>query len=167
MLSWEAVWEPRPHRRTASRHHALSEAGPRRCGFCAGLIGSGANSHRVVAVEQPQLQQYMDVVREVARSLAARLRSDTVELEELEADGFEGLVKAMRDYDSAKGPLIPYIVLRCRGAMIDGLRRRMWISRTQRAVGVTEPTVIPLDHEVAGGMCVADVISDPSPPTAD
>jgi len=120
-----------------------------------------------VAVEQPQLQQYMDVVREVARSLAARLRSDTVELEELEADGFEGLVKAMRDYDSAKGPLIPYIVLRCRGAMIDGLRRRMWISRTQRAVGVTEPTVIPLDHEVAGGMCVADVISDPSPPTAD
>jgi RNA polymerase sigma factor (sigma-70 family) len=108
----------------------------------------------------------MAVVREVARALAARLHTDA-ELEELEADGFEGLVRALRDFDSAKGPLVPYVVLRCRGAMIDGLRRRMWISRTQRAVGVTEPIVVSLDHEVAEGLCVADVISDPSSPTAD
>ena len=78
----------------------------------------------------------MDLVRAVARALARRLRADAVEIEELEADGFEALVKARNDYDASKGPLEPYIVLRCRGAMIDGLRRRSLISRGDRAAGI-------------------------------
>ena len=120
-----------------------------------------------MAAEEPQLAQYMDVVRGVARALAPRLRSDTVDLEELEADGFEGLVKALQDYDPTKGPLTPYIVLRCRGAMIDGLRRRMSISRRACAAGAREATVVSLEAEVADGIRILDVIADPSPPTAD
>jgi DNA-directed RNA polymerase specialized sigma subunit len=95
-----------------------------------------------MAVVQPELEQLMDVVREVARSLAGRLRPGTVEVEELEADGFEGLVKALDDYDSTKGPLVPYVVLRCRGAMIDGLRKKMMTSKRARAAGIAEPQVL-------------------------
>ncbi len=94
----------------------------------------------------------MDVVRDVAEALGRRLRADTGDIEEFEADGFEALVKAVRDYDSSKGPLTPYIVLRCRGAMIDGLRKKMLISRKDREAGVSEPAVISLDVEVADGV---------------
>lgn len=94
-----------------------------------------------MAAEQPELEQYMDVVRGLARGLARRLRTDAVVIEELEADGFEALVKALKDYESSKGPLVPYIILRCRGAMTDGLRRRMLITREDRRAGVTEPAV--------------------------
>jgi DNA-binding CsgD family transcriptional regulator len=69
------------------------------------------------------------------------LPAGTFELEELEADGFEALVRAVRDYDSSRGPLGRYVVVRCRGAMIDGLRRRMLTTRTQRANGVEEPVL--------------------------
>ena len=54
----------------------------------------------------------MDVVRRIASSLRRRLPPGRAELEELEADGFEALVRALRVYHSSKGPLIPYIVLR-------------------------------------------------------
>src|ERR1051326_4015153 len=120
-----------------------------------------------MAVVQPELEQLMDVVREVARSLAGRLRPGTVELEELEADGFEGLVKALDDYDGGKGPLVPYVVLRCRGAMIDGLRRKTMTSRRARAAGVAEPQMLSLEREVDDGVRLMDVIVDPTAPTPD
>jgi RNA polymerase sigma factor (sigma-70 family) len=120
-----------------------------------------------MAVVQPELEQLMDVVREVARSLAGRLRPGTVEVEELEADGFEGLVKALDDYDSTKGPLVPYVVLRCRGAMIDGLRKKMMTSKRARAAGIAEPQVLSLEHEVDAGVRLMDVIVDPTAPTPD
>jgi RNA polymerase sigma factor (sigma-70 family) len=121
----------------------------------------------MAAVGQPELVQLMDVVREVARSLAARLKTCTVDVEELEADGFEGLVKALDDYDSEKGPLVPYVVVRCRGAMIDGLRRKMRTSRRARAGGVEERQVLSLDHEVDEGLRLMDVIVDPTSPTPE
>ncbi len=109
----------------------------------------------------------MDVVRHVASSLRRRLRTDTVDLEELEADGFEGLVRAMRHYDASKGPLIPYIVLRCRGAMIDGLRRRMLTTRSEQARGDERPIVLSLEHEVGDGLRIEDLVADPAAATAD
>ena len=121
----------------------------------------------MAAVGQPELVQLMDVVREVARSVAGRLKSSAVDLEELEADGFEGLVKALDNYDAEKGPLVPYVVVRCRGAMIDGLRRRTMTSRRARAAGVEEPQVLSLEHEVDQGLRLMDVIVDPTSPTPE
>lgn len=109
----------------------------------------------------------MGAVRHVARSLQSRLRTDTVDIEELEADGFEALVRALRDYDPSKGSLKHYIVLRCRGAMIDGLRRRMLSTRTQRANGVKEPVLLSLEQEVAEDMSIAELVADPDAMTAE
>src|SRR5262249_49955683 len=120
----------------------------------------------MAAVGQPELVQLMGVGREVARSLAGRLR-ECGDVEELDADGFEGLVKALDDYDSEKGPLVPYVVVRCRGAMIDGLRRKTMTSRRARASGVEEPQMLSLEHEVDGGLRLMDVIVDPTSPTPE
>src|SRR5919204_3677328 len=121
----------------------------------------------VTAVPKPELQQHMDVVREVARGLARRLRYATVEIEDLEADGFEALVKALDDYDSSKGSLNAYIVLRCRGAMIDGLRRKMLVGRRARERGASEPAVLSLEDEVSDRLRLIDVLPDPTAPPAD
>lgn len=121
----------------------------------------------IVAVEEPQLEQCMDVVRQVAGCLRRRLRADTVDLEELEADGFEALVRAVRDYDPSKGPLTPYIVVRCRGAMIDGLRRKMLSSRTDRAQGIEEPVLLSLEHKLGEDLRVEELVADPHATTAD
>jgi RNA polymerase sigma factor (sigma-70 family) len=120
-----------------------------------------------VAVDEPQIEQYMGAVRQVARSLRSRLRADTVDVEELEADGFEALVRALRDYDSSKGPLIQYIVIRCRGAMIDGLRRRMLTTRAQRTNGVDEPLLLPLEHATADDLRIDEILADPDAMTAE
>jgi RNA polymerase sigma factor (sigma-70 family) len=120
-------------------------------------------SSEAVALEEPQPEQYMDVVRRVARSLGRRLPADTADLEELEADGFEALVRAVRDYDDSKGPLIPYIILRCRGAMVDGLRRKMSSRRSEREKGVK---VLSLEH-VCEGVRLEERVADPHAATAD
>lgn len=120
-----------------------------------------------VAGQEPQIEQHMAAVRQVARSLRSRLRTDTVDLEELEADGYEALVRAVRDYDPSKGPLRNYVVLRCRGAMIDGLRRRMLSTRTQRANGVEEPVLLSLEHELARDLRIDESLADPEAMTAE
>jgi RNA polymerase sigma factor (sigma-70 family) len=120
-----------------------------------------------VAVDEPQIEQYMGAVRQLARSLRSRLRADTVDLEELEADGFEGLVRALRDYDSSKGSLTGYVVVRCRGAMIDGLRRRMLSTRGQRTNGAVEPLLLSLEHELAQNLRIDEVLADPNALTAE
>src|SRR5437762_6159448 len=109
----------------------------------------------------------MGAVRQLARSLRSRLRADTVDLEELEADGFEGLVLALRDYDSSKGSLTGYVVVRCRGAMIDGLRRRMLSTRGQRTNGAVEPLLLSLEHELAQDLRIEEVLADPNALTAE
>lgn len=120
-----------------------------------------------MAAPEPQIESHMATVRQVARSLQSRLRADTVDLEELEADGFEALVRALRDYDSSKGSLDGYIALRCRGAMIDGLRRRMLSTRSQRANGVAEPTLLSLEHELAEDLRIVELLPDPDAMTAE
>ena len=116
---------------------------------------------------EPELEEHMDLVRQVALALRRRLGNGVVELDELEADGFEALVKAMRDYDPAKGSLVPYIVVRCRGAMIDGVRRRMWISRNDLAAGAKAPPLLSLDDRLGGDLRFEDVLVDPEATTAD
>jgi len=117
-------------------------------------------------LDEPQLEEHMELVRRVARSLWRRLPAELVDLEELEADGFEGLVRALRAYDSAKGPLCPYILLRCRGAMIDGLRRRQPAKRVDGTNQLHGP-LLSLAQEVCEGLRVEDVVVDPNAPTAD
>jgi RNA polymerase sigma factor (sigma-70 family) len=109
----------------------------------------------------------MGLVRQVARSLQMRLRADRVDLEELEADGYEALVRALRDYDSTKGSLTHYIGLRCRGAMIDGLRRRMLSTRSQRANGAKEPVLLSLEHELGEDLRISELLADPDALTAE
>jgi len=121
----------------------------------------------MVAAEEPQLEVHMDVVRRIASSLRRRLPPGRAELEELEADGFEALVRALRVYDSSKGPLIPYIVLRCRGAMIDGLRRKTLRSRSDQARGVEGPLLLSLEHELCKGLRIGDLLADPHAATAE
>jgi RNA polymerase sigma factor (sigma-70 family) len=120
-----------------------------------------------MAAEEPQIEEYMGVVRGLARSLRARLRTDTVELEELEADGYEALVRAVNAYDATKGPLLPYVLVRCRGAMIDGLRRRMLSTRGQRANGFEEPAVISLEQELSNDLQLAGIVADANATTAE
>jgi RNA polymerase sigma factor (sigma-70 family) len=128
---------------------------------------STPNSWPSVAGQEPQIESYMQPVRQVARSLWSRLPAGTAELEELEADGFEALVRAAHDYDSSKGPLDRYVLLRCRGAMIDGLRRRMLITRTQRANGVEEPVLLSLQHDLTDDLRLDELIPDPDATTAE
>jgi RNA polymerase sigma factor (sigma-70 family) len=120
-----------------------------------------------VAGQEPQIEQHMPTVRQVARSLRARLRGNTVDLEELEADGYEALVRAVRDYDPRKGSLRNYVVLRCRYAMIDGLRRRMLSTRAQRANGVQEPVLLSLEQEQTHDMRIAELVADPEAMTEE
>ena len=51
--------------------------------------------------------------------------------------------------------------------MIDGLRRRMLSTRTQRANGVKEPVLLSLDHQVSENLRVDDLVSDPNALTAE
>lgn len=120
-----------------------------------------------VAGQEPQIEPYMRAVRQVARSLWCRLPAGSVELEELEADGFEALVRAVRDYDSSRGPLGRYVVVRCRGAMIDGLRQKMLSTRTQRASGVEEPVLVSLEHELTDDLRLDELLADPDAMTAE
>lgn len=109
----------------------------------------------------------MGVVRQLARSLQSQLRTHRVDLEELEADGYEALVRAVNDYDPAKGALLNYVVVRSRGAMIDGLRRRRLSTRTQNANGLPEPVVVSLDYEVAENLSIGELLADPEATTAE
>jgi RNA polymerase sigma factor (sigma-70 family) len=124
-------------------------------------------SLQILACNEPQPEEYMDVVRRVSYSLRHRLPTEAVDLEELQADGFEALVRASRDYDRSKGPLIPYLVLRCRGAMIDGMRQRMLTSRSDRRRGIEEPVLVSLQQNVGDDRRVEDQLADPDATTAE
>jgi RNA polymerase sigma factor (sigma-70 family) len=137
------------------------ECGARRRNFPPAVAGQEPQ------IEPSQIEPYMGEVSQIARSLWSRLPAGTAELEELEADGFEALVRAVRDYDPSKGPLAHYVVVRCRGAMIDGLRRKMLSTRTQRANGVAEPVVLSLEHEVAEDLRIDELVADPEATTAE
>src|SRR6266480_2632649 len=55
----------------------------------AGTSVSVSNVGSAMAVEQPELERYMDEVRDVAEALGRRLRADPNDIEEFQADGFE------------------------------------------------------------------------------
>jgi RNA polymerase sigma factor (sigma-70 family) len=69
-------------------------------------------------------ESYMPLVRKLARWLAPKVRGAAVDVEELEADGFMGLVKAEKGYDPQIGVgFAQYAKKFILGAMRDGMNR--------------------------------------------
>jgi RNA polymerase sigma factor for flagellar operon FliA len=78
------------------------------------------------------LEAHVDLVRQEARRLAARLPAH-VEIEDLIHDGVVGLLDAVEKYDITRGTSFrTYAVTRVRGAILDGLRRHDWRPRALR-----------------------------------
>jgi RNA polymerase sigma factor for flagellar operon FliA len=78
------------------------------------------------------LEQYLSLVHFVARRMTGRLVS--VEYDELVSAGNMGLLKALDGYDTRRGHAFStYAVPRIRGAILDDLRGRDWMSRSGRA----------------------------------
>jgi DNA-binding CsgD family transcriptional regulator len=51
--------------------------------------------------------------------------------------------------------------------MIDGLRKRMLSTRTQRANGVEEPVLVSLQHELTDDLRLDELLADPDATTAE
>lgn len=78
------------------------------------------------------LDQYLPMVRRQALALQVRLPA-CVELDDLIQAGMVGLLDCMNRYDAAQGAsFMAYAGRRIRGAMIDELRSRDWVSRSVR-----------------------------------
>ncbi len=76
--------------------------------------------------------EYLALVKSVAGSVACKLPRQ-VPREDLISAGSEGLVDAARKFDPSKGVAFSaYAEIRIRGAMIDELRSRDHLSRSQR-----------------------------------
>ena len=76
------------------------------------------------------VQRYADLVRRVARHLAARLPSD-VDVDDLIQAGMLCLFEAVSKYRGERGASCEtYATIRVRGAMLDELRRMDWAPRS-------------------------------------
>ncbi|WP_432697746.1 RNA polymerase sigma factor FliA [Marinobacterium sp. YM272] len=79
---------------------------------------------------QELVEQYAPLVKRIARHLMARLPSNVV-LEDLIQAGMEGLLEALGKYDPGKGASFEtYAGIRIRGAIIDEVRRGDWTPRS-------------------------------------
>jgi len=88
-------------------------------------VSAAADSPAVLA----HFHSNLDLVATVARQLKKTL-GVTVNLEELQSFGQEGLLQAARRFDPERGvPFRPYANLRIRGAIIDGVRATMPLPR--------------------------------------
>jgi RNA polymerase sigma factor for flagellar operon FliA len=86
-----------------------------------------------VAPDSPEILQRfksaLDIVAKMARQMRRTVGSN-INVEELESCGREGLLDAARRYDPQRRvPFRSYACVRIRGAMIDGVRRLMPLSR--------------------------------------
>jgi RNA polymerase sigma factor for flagellar operon FliA len=108
---------------------------------------------------------YLPVVTQVARSVKSGLPR-SVELSDLEADGFFGLVDAIEKFDSSYGVKFKtYASQRIRGAIIDQLRAIDWVPRSVRSASrqadrISEVLEIelerePSEEEVAGRLDIS------------
>lgn len=85
------------------------------------------------------------IARKMKRGLAFR-----VDVDDLCADGAIGLLDAIARFDKSKGvPFSSYAGFRVRGEIIDGLRKRNWMSRTvQTNINKMERATQELGHEL-------------------
>ncbi|HQU08233.1 MAG: hypothetical protein B7X04_04180 [Parcubacteria group bacterium 21-54-25] len=75
--------------------------------------------------------EYLPLVRSIAKALVRKRSVPTwVEMNDLVQDGCVGLLCALKDIKSdSKGLDVTYLVIRIRGEMIDGIRKRGWKTR--------------------------------------
>ena len=86
--------------------------------------------------------QHIGLVHRVANHLKARL-PDHVELDELVQIGMLGLLEATKNFDSAQGvELSTFASKRIRGAILDEIRRRSPLSRSDNASVKSEQDAI-------------------------
>ncbi len=79
--------------------------------------------------------EYAPMVKHIANRLAARLPSNFLR-EDLIQAGMMGLLEAVDKYDPKRGNLFKtYAELRVRGSMLDDLRKKDWIPRSVRDNG--------------------------------
>jgi RNA polymerase sigma factor (sigma-70 family) len=105
-----------------------------------------------------RIESHVGLVHAIARHTARRVPAQTVDVDELVGDGMVGLVEAADRFDDTVGvPFATYASRRIAGAMIDGLRRRAFVSRHGRARGV-QTTFVSFADAVAGGERLAEVI---------
>lgn len=71
------------------------------------------------------IETYWPMVLRIAGTMARRMRGYWT-TEELASFGYDGLCKAIRGHDPAKGPWVAYAALRVRGAILDGVSMRQW-----------------------------------------
>lgn len=85
------------------------------------------------------------IVRKMKRALHFRAEED-----DLCADGSIGLLDAINKFDSSRNVRFgSYAAWRIKGAIIDGLRKRNWVSRkTQKNITLMERTTQELAHEL-------------------
>lgn len=95
-----------------------------------------ANRKSQIANSQQRLVlDHLDLVRRIARKFHQRC-SAVRDLEDIEGDGFVGLIDAARRFDPGRRVKFnTYASQRIRGAMMDGLRDSDEVSRSQRRAG--------------------------------
>lgn len=109
------------------------------------------------------IENHIPLVGMTARRIRSRLPA-RIELEEMEADGYVGLVRAASTWESARGVSFQtYAYYRIRGEIIDGLRRQPLVDR-RRGISQSERTeVLSLDQiKEEGRDFPADPASDES-----
>ena len=82
-----------------------------------------------VSTEAEFIEEYRPLVRSIAMKVRIRYDLET-DLEDLMADGFQGLVEAKTRFDPDKGVQFnTYAYYRIRGAILDGVRKASWMPR--------------------------------------
>ena len=88
------------------------------------------NNYVPAASERALVARHTELVRRIARHLAARLPS-SVDVDDLNQAGLMGLLDAARHYDGSAGASFEtYAGIRIRGAMVDELRANDWAPRS-------------------------------------
>jgi len=96
---------------------------------------SSATSYASVAPDtgytsEQLLMQHAELVKRIARHLAARLPS-TVDIDDLMQSGMVGLLEAANNFDPSRGACFAtYAGIRIRGAMLDDIRKNDWTPRS-------------------------------------
>lgn len=105
----------------------------------------------------------LDFAKSLSRRLAMRLPGH-VDVEELEADAYYGLLRAARSFDPTRGVAFrTYAARRIHGQMLDGLRERNQIRRNRPVPNVTSLDLL-VGFEDGRPMALGDQVAADQPP---